>query len=294
MNDSLNTLNTTLKKVAESGTKINGASNQVSSASQMLSEGATEQAASLEQITASLTEMSSQTKQNADYAVQATGLTKDVKKAASSGTELMGSLSDAMKKIEGASDDISKIIKVIDEIAFQTNLLALNAAVEAARAGSHGKGFAVVAEEVRNLAARSSKAAKETADLIENAVNSVKDGTHLTQETSSSLEEIAEGIIKTAELVDEISQASHEQALGISQINEGLMQLDGVTQQNTAQSEEAAAVAHDLAEQSDSLNQVLKQFVLSQGSELSLTSKDAGEIDMELVKRLAVMLDGKI
>ena len=186
LNNSLNSLNSMLTQVRTASGQVNIGSSQVSESSQSLSQGATEQAAALEEITSSMTEMASQTKQNAENANQANQLAIDARDNAESGNTQMQQMVTAMEDIDESSQGISKIIKVIDDIAFQTNLLALNAAVEAARAGVHGKGFAVVAEEVRNLAARSANAAKETTTMIEDSLKKVSQGTNIAQSTAES------------------------------------------------------------------------------------------------------------
>lgn len=255
-------LNDLLGHVAMAGEQITSGAGEISSSSQDLSQGATTQAASLEEITASMGEMSSQTRQNAENASQADLLSTEAKGAAERGSSQMSEMVGAMGEINDAGQNISKIIKVIDEIAFQTNLLALNAAVEAARAGQHGKGFAVVAEEVRNLAARSAKAAHETSELIEGSVEKAARGTEVANRTSAVLDEIVGGITKVSDLVKEISVASNEQAQGIAEVTSGLNQIDQVTQRNTASAEESAAAAETLNSQAMQLQQMLGQFRL--------------------------------
>jgi methyl-accepting chemotaxis protein len=175
----------------------------------------------------------------------------------------MHSMTQAMAEINAAGQNISKIIKTIEEIAFQTNLLGVNAAVEAARAGQHGKGFAVVAEEVRNLAARSAKAAQETAELIEGTVEKTQNGTRIAKETADALGNIVEGVGKVSDLVGEIAAAANEQAEGVAQVNVGLSQIDQVTQQNTASAEQSAAAAEQLSSQAEQLRQMLGRFRLA-------------------------------
>jgi len=252
--------------------QVAAASGQVSAASQSLAEGATEQAAGLEETSSSLEEMSSMTKQNADNAQQANTLASEARKAADTGTESMGRMNQAIREIQKSSDETSKIIKVIDEIAFQTNLLALNAAVEAARAGEAGKGFAVVAEEVRNLAMRSAEAAKNTSNMIEESVKNAKNGVDIATEVGKVLEEIVQGVGKTTDLISEIAAASQEQAQGIDQVNTAVAQMDKVTQQNAANAEESASASEELSSQAESMNDIVGELIALVGGSTKKTA----------------------
>jgi methyl-accepting chemotaxis protein len=248
--------------------QVASGSNQVSQGSQALSQGATEQAATMEEISASVTEIANQTKTNAANANKANEFAMLAKENAVKGNERMQEMVRAMDDINESSANISKIIKVIDEIAFQTNILALNAAVEAARAGQHGKGFAVVAEEVRNLAARSANAAKETTALIEGSISKVAAGARIANETAQALNEIVDGVTQTGSLVGEIAVASNEQATGIDQINQGIVQVSQVTQNNTATAEESAATTEELTAQAQMLQEMVGRFKLDKQLQL--------------------------
>ena len=255
-------LNDIISQINAASEQIDSGSSQVSDSAQDLSQGATQQAAAIEEISASLNELSGRTQTNADNAQAANQLAITAQDAANNGSSQMQEMVSAMHEINESGQNISKIIKTIDEIAFQTNLLALNAAVEAARAGQHGKGFAVVAEEVRNLAARSAKAASETAELIEGTVQKGANGAQIANRTASALEEIVNGIGKTADLIGEIAASSKEQAEGITQVSDGINQIDQVTQRNTAGAEEGAAAAEELSSQSAYMRDILAQFKL--------------------------------
>ncbi len=241
-------------------------SSQVSGASQSLSQGATEQASSVEEISSSVTEISSKIKANASNASNASDIAAKAQSAAEQGNRQIKVTLDAMNDINSSSQEISKIIKVIDDIAFQTNLLALNAAVEAARAGRHGKGFAVVADEVRNLAGRSAKAAKETTELIESSSKKVDAGLSEAHRTAESFQEIMKNSIRVSEIISQIADASNDQASGISQIASGVNQINKVTQQTTANAEETAAAAEELASQAEELKRSLAYFHLGRAA----------------------------
>ena len=272
-------LNTVIYEILKASEQIALSSQQVAGGAQVLSEGAASSAASLEEISSSMNVMAAQISQSAENASQANQLATEASQAAEKGNAQMGDMVAAMAEIDEAGQSIGKIIKVIDEIAFQTNLLALNAAVEAARAGQHGKGFAVVAEEVRNLAARSAKAARETAELIEGSVEKTQNGANIAQQTSTALEGIVNSVDKVNHLVAEIAAASTEQAQGISQVNIGLSQIDQGVQQSTATAVESASAAEQLSQQSAQMKQMLERFTLkAQGGSAPSSLGSQGQI----------------
>ncbi len=260
----VDTLSAMMAKINMAAAKVAGGAVQMSSTSQALSQGATEQASALEQIVSSMTQIAAQTRRNAENAAGAEKLTADTKTLAEKVNLQMGRMVDAIREINTSSRSVLSIIRVIDEVSFQTNLLALNAAVEAARAGRHGKGFAVVADEVRRLALRSATAARETADLIQVSVKKVDDGTQMADMTAKTLQDIVAAAGKITELVADIAAASNEQAQSVTQITTGLEQVDRVTQQNAAHAEQSAAEAHDLSRQSRLLQQQVSAFKIDE------------------------------
>ncbi|MEN8905117.1 MAG: methyl-accepting chemotaxis protein [Clostridiales bacterium] len=262
LNFTIDKFNEIMENINDSAEQVLIGSNQLSQSSQVLSQGSTEQASSIEEITASMEEIASQTDTNNTNAAEANTIATSSKNDAISGNKKMQEMLSSMSKINESSGNISKIIKVIDEIAFQTNILALNAAVEAARAGQHGKGFAVVAEEVRNLAARSAKAAKETTSLIEGSIEKVTLGTKIANDTAQALDQIVTGVTKVATIVSNISIASNEQASGISQVNKAIMQVSQVVQTNSATAEESASSSEELSSQAEMLKNIVSTFKL--------------------------------
>ncbi|NLJ40084.1 MAG: methyl-accepting chemotaxis protein [Clostridiales bacterium] len=258
--------NNILNDIISAADQVAAGSRQVSDSSMALSHGAAEQASTVEELTAALEEISAQTKHNAENANQANELAEVTRNNAEQGNSQMQDMLRAMEEINESSTKISKVIKVIDDIAFQTNILALNAAVEAARAGQHGRGFAVVAEEVRNLAARSAEAAKETTDMIEGSINKTKGGTKIANQTAASLTRIVDDVTKAAMLISDIATASNEQATGIAQINQGIVQVSQVVQTNSATSEESAAASEELSSQAAHLKEMMGRFKLKPSS----------------------------
>jgi methyl-accepting chemotaxis protein len=293
INKILSSLNEVLGNINQTAEQVAAGSSQVSAGSQSLSQGTSEQASSVEELTSSITEIAMQVRDNAANAVKAKEISENVRTEAKNGDEQMKLMLGSMSEINEGSSNISKIIKVIDDIAFQTNILALNAAVEAARAGQAGKGFAVVAEEVRNLAARSANAANETTTLIEGNIKKVEVGTKIANETASKLGEIVSGIEKSAALISSIAVASNQQATGIAQIDTGIEQVSTVVQTNSSTSEESAAASEELSGQADMLKQMVGRFHLrSQGNYEATRPVEKSHEPTSDAKHAKISLDG--
>ena len=261
----LDNLNSMFSDIQISTDQVSSGAKQIADGAQSLAQGSTEQASAVEQLSASISEIAEKTRQNANIAREASELSTEIRISAETGNSQMDQMMQAVRDINEASGQISKVIKVIDDIAFQTNILALNAAVEAARAGQHGKGFAVVAEEVRNLAAKSAEAAKDTGGLIEASIEKADLGLDIATKTSASLKQIVEGINRSADIVTQIAQSSEEQSTGIAQINVGIDQVAQVVQQNSATAEQSAAASEEMSSQSSLLKELSSQFRLKDG-----------------------------
>ena len=259
INNRLNSLAMGLSSGSEQVSEVSG---QVASASQMLAQGANEQASGIEETSATVEEITAMIKKNSENAGHASEIAKEAGVLVSSGVKSMDRMSETMDSIKKSSDETSKIIKTIDEIAFQTNLLALNAAVEAARAGEAGKGFAVVAEEVRNLAQRSAEAAKNTSALIDKSKTVAESGVNVASELSKALGGIQEIAGRVEELVGEIALASKEQSVGIEQINTAVAEMDKVVQQNAATAEESSSSSEELAGQARQLDEMVAELYI--------------------------------
>jgi methyl-accepting chemotaxis protein len=255
--------NNMLSEINATSEKVSIGAEQVSSGSQSLAQGSTQQAASIEELSASIEDISQKAAQTAEMTNEASRLSDTIKNNAEMGNLRMESLVQAVTDINDAGQSISKVIKVIDDIAFQTNILALNAAVEAARAGAHGKGFAVVAEEVRNLAAKSAESAKDTSRLIEDTIDKAGLGLDIAHDTADSLKEIIGGINHNAEIIKSIAASSEEQAVAAAQITTGINQISQVVAQNNATAEESAAAAAEMSDHAALLNDRLTHFKLA-------------------------------
>ena len=254
--------NKVLSGIKESSMQLTTGAAQVADASQALAQGSTEQASAIEQITASMEDISDKVSDNADDVSRADVLIHDMEDGTNQGMQQMKDLSAAMEQISQSSNSISKVIKVIDDIAFQTNILALNATVEAARAGVHGKGFAVVAEEVRNLAEKSAQAAHETAELIQSSMEKVNEGSRTTGEVKSAISMTKDAVAQMVGIVDKISQASSEQATAVAQVKQAITQVSQVVQTNSATSEECASASEELSNQAQALRNMISRFRL--------------------------------
>ncbi len=278
----VNSFNEMFREINVVSEQVASGASQVSLASCNLSSGSTEQAAAIEEISASVTQMATQTKQSAVSAVKASELAMKSQEFAIKSNGLMTEMLKSMEETKVASESISKIIKVIDSIAFQTNILAVNAAVEAARAGQYGKGFAVVADEVRSLAVRSAEAAQDTSGLIEGSVQKILKGTEIAEETANALKDIMTMTANVASFMDEIALASKEQASGVQQVMIGLNQISDVTQSSSATAEQSAASSQELSNQSQNLKQMVNKFVLKPDQDILDELDDLEELSPKL------------
>ena len=277
LSNMLATQNETLYKINVAADNVAEGSRAMLKSGTSLSKASTEQSGAIEEVTATITQIAIQSKQISENSTTAKELSDTITKFASDSNERMQEMLDSMAGIKDAADNISRIIKVIDEIAFQTNILALNASVEAARAGKEGKGFAVVANEVRSLAGRSAKAAKETEELIIGAISRVSTGVQIAEDTARALSKILESVTRNAPLIESISVATEEQYIGIEQVNQALEQVAKVIEKNSRFAEESAMASQELSMQSEMLREMVDQY--------KLDGKNDGETTSEAPKK---------
>ncbi len=267
LQDIAHSLNDTLTKISSATVQVDSSADQVSDGSQALSQGATEQASSVEELAATINGISQNVNSNAQSAAEASMRADRMGEKLSESNAQMTQMIQAMDKISAASNEIGKIIKTIEDIAFQTNILALNAAVEAARAGAAGKGFAVVADEVRSLAGKSAEAANNTTTLIESAIQAVENGTKIASDTAASVQEVVSDSEEVVSIINDISKASTSQAESISQITVGIDQIASVVQTNSATAQQSAAASEELSGQARLLNSLLSRFTFREEPE---------------------------
>jgi methyl-accepting chemotaxis protein len=283
-------LNNIIRQATTAAEQVVPSVEQIRAISQSLAGSAEEQSAAAEEVASSLEQTGAQVKSNAESAGVANQLVGQTTDVASAGQEKMKAMTKAMDGIATSSQEISRIIKVIDEIAFQTNLLALNAAVEAARAGQHGRGFAVVAQEVRNLAERSARAARETAELIEDAGRRVEEGVGMADETAYALGEIVQNVLKVKDLVAEIAAASEEQARGVAQVDAAMMQVTQGAQAGSQQSEELASTADELGQLAEVLRNQASRFKLREDG----NARELAAMTPEMLRQVAQMVRAQV